>query len=66
MSLEILQKTEKIKQADIIIAKGMGYYETFTALPQFKNKVFYLLMAKCIPVAKSLKVNLNSYVFTRT
>ncbi|MFH1063309.1 MAG: ARMT1-like domain-containing protein [Candidatus Omnitrophota bacterium] len=58
--------SSKIKQADIIIAKGMGYYETFTELPEYKTKVFHLLMAKCAPVAKSLGVSLNSYVFTQS
>ena len=54
----------KLVTCDIILAKGMGYYETFTELPQFKHKVFHLLMAKCAPVAKNLGVPLNSYVFS--
>jgi len=54
----------KLAKCDIILAKGMGYYETFTELPQFKSKVFYLLMAKCAPAAKNLGVPLNSYVFS--
>jgi len=56
-----LQK--KIISCDLIIAKGMGYYETFSELGQFKDKIFYLLMAKCSPVAKSLNSPLNSYLF---
>lgn len=54
---------KKLQKCDLIIAKGMGYYETFTELPQYKNKVFHLLMAKCTPVAKSLGVKKNNYVF---
>ena len=58
---KILKK--ELQHCDLIIAKGMGYYETFTELPQFRGKIFYLLMAKCQPVAKSLRVPLDSYVF---
>jgi len=47
--------------ADLVLAKGMGYWETLSELkPQ--GKVFYLLKAKCKPVADSLGVELNSYV----
>lgn len=47
--------------ADLVLAKGMGYWETLSELkPQ--GKVFYLLKAKCKPVADSLDVELNSYV----
>ncbi|MBI4846936.1 MAG: DUF89 family protein [Candidatus Omnitrophica bacterium] len=56
---------KELASCDLIIAKGMGYYETFTELPQFRKKTFHLLMAKCKPVAKSLGVKINSYVFTR-
>ena len=47
--------------ADLIFAKGMGYYESLSELPA-SGKVFYCLRAKCPPVADSLKVPLNSYV----
>ncbi len=57
---------KKLKKCDLIIAKGMGYYETFTELPQYRDKTFHLLMAKCPPVAKSLNVTLNSYVFCKS
>ncbi len=51
----------EFEAADIILAKGMGYWETLSELePQ--GKVFYLLKAKCKPVAESLGVALNSYV----
>jgi len=51
----------EFQSADLIFAKGMGYYESLSELPA-QGKVFYCLMAKCQPVADSLKVPLNSYV----
>jgi len=47
--------------ADLIFAKGMGYYESLSELPA-EGRIFYCLMAKCKPVADSLKVPMNSYV----
>jgi uncharacterized protein with ATP-grasp and redox domains len=47
--------------ADLIFAKGMGYYESLSELPA-EGRVFYCLMAKCQPVADSLGVPLKSYV----
>ena len=47
--------------ADLILAKGMGYYEGLTEFPG-EGKLLYCLMAKCQPVADSLGVPLNSYV----
>ena len=49
------------ESADLVIAKGMGYWETLSELPA-EGKVFYLLKAKCQPVTDSLNVALNSYV----
>ncbi|MDI6806219.1 MAG: ARMT1-like domain-containing protein [Candidatus Aenigmarchaeota archaeon] len=51
----------KFNSADLVIAKGMGHYETLSEEP-IKDKIFYLLMAKCKPIASSLGVPLNSYV----
>jgi len=51
----------EFESADIVLAKGMGYWETLSELPP-AGKVFYLLKAKCKPVADSLGVALNSYV----
>jgi hypothetical protein len=51
----------EFSSADLIIAKGMGYYESLSELPP-EGKVFYCLMAKCNPVATSLGVPRNSYV----
>jgi len=51
----------EFEAADLVLAKGMGYWETLSELPP-QDKVFYLLKAKCKPVADSLGVALNSYV----
>ncbi|MFA5383659.1 MAG: ARMT1-like domain-containing protein [Eubacteriales bacterium] len=50
-----------IGQADLLFAKGMGYYETLPELRLLKP-TFFLLKTKCHPIASSLKVPLNSYV----
>ena len=47
--------------ADLVFAKGMGYWETLSELPA-KGRVFHCLVAKCQPVADSIGVPLNSYV----
>lgn len=52
---------ELIGQADLLFAKGMGYYETLPELRLLKP-MFFLLKTKCHPIANSLKVPLNSYV----
>lgn len=46
---------DEYKKVDIIIAKGMGHFETLT---EFKHlaPIVYLLRTKCEPVAKSLGV----------
>lgn len=46
--------------ADLVFAKGMGYWETLSELPA-EGRVFYCLKAKCRPVAASLGVPLDSY-----
>ncbi|HEY48499.1 MAG TPA: DUF89 family protein [Dehalococcoidia bacterium] len=51
----------EFEAADLVLAKGMGFWETLTELPA-QGKVFHLLKAKCQPVADSLGVALNSYV----
>ncbi len=51
----------EFEAADLVLAKGMGYWETLSELPP-QGKVFYLLKTKCEPVADSLGVALNSYV----
>jgi uncharacterized protein with ATP-grasp and redox domains len=52
---------QEFESADLIFAKGMGYYESLTEFPA-EGKVLYCLKAKCRPVACSLAVPLNSYV----
>lgn len=52
---------QEFQSADLIFAKGMGYWESLSELPA-RGRVFYCLMAKCQPVADSLRVPLNSYV----
>lgn len=47
--------------ADIIISKGMGNYETLSEL-DLGGRCFYILRAKCRPVAESLGVEKGSYV----
>jgi uncharacterized protein with ATP-grasp and redox domains len=47
--------------ADLIFAKGMGYYESLSELPA-EGRVFHCFRAKCQPVADSLGVPLSSYV----
>ncbi len=51
----------KYGSADLIIAKGMGYYETITEM-KGEGRVVFLLKAKCQPVADSLGVPLGSCV----
>jgi len=48
------------QQADLILAKGMGHYETLAHLPD--PRLFFLLQAKCPPVAASLQVPRRSFV----
>lgn len=50
---------ERIKSADVIIAKGMANYE---CLSESKYPVAFLLTAKCEPVAKSLNVSVGDMV----
>ncbi len=48
-------------EADLIIGKGMGHYETMSHL-RLKNPVLFLLKAKCQPVASSLAVKKDEFV----
>jgi uncharacterized protein with ATP-grasp and redox domains len=60
-SLASAQFKRAFESADLIFAKGMGYYEALSELPA-EGKFFYCLMTKCQPVADSLRVPINSYV----
>jgi uncharacterized protein with ATP-grasp and redox domains len=47
--------------ARLIVAKGMGHFETMSHLGD--PRVWFLLQAKCVPVAQALGVDLNTFVF---
>jgi uncharacterized protein with ATP-grasp and redox domains len=55
------------KNADVVLAKGMANLETLTEYPGFiaEKPVFFLLCAKCGPVASYLGVERGSVVFIR-
>jgi len=63
LDLSIISKEfeKELEVSDLIIAKGMGYYETLSELPR-SGKIFHILKAKCIPIAMSLGVPLGSYI----
>ncbi len=46
--------------ADLILAKGMGHFETLAHLHD--PRLFFLLQAKCAPVATTLGVEVGSFV----
>ncbi|MBC7106867.1 MAG: DUF89 family protein, partial [Firmicutes bacterium] len=52
---------EELAAADLVVAKGMGCYETLPAVP-LGRPVFYLMKAKCGPVAEDAGVPLGAYV----
>ena len=60
-SLASTEFKQEFESADLIFAKGMGYYESLSELPD-QGKFFHCLVAKCQPVADSIGVPLNSYV----
>ena len=46
---------EKLKSADLVLAKGMGNYETLSEYEdELRGRLVYLLRVKCGPVASSL------------
>ncbi len=46
-----------LREADLIIAKGQGYYESVNEIEQLINKpIVYILRAKCIIIAEMLGV----------
>lgn len=47
--------------ADLVLAKGMGHYETLSELHIY-GKIAYCFMAKCQTIADSMKVPLNSFI----
>jgi hypothetical protein len=63
VDLEVASPEFRIKfdRADLVIAKGMGNYETLSELPT-SERFFYIFRAKCKPVARSLGVDIGKYV----
>jgi len=55
------QFIKEYESADLVFAKGMGYWETLSELPA-KGRIFHCLVTKCQPVTDSIGVPLNSYV----
>lgn len=54
---------KKFDGADLIIAKGMGCYETLVDHPEkLTGRIGLLLKAKCVPVAKNIGVPVGSAV----
>lgn len=52
----------EFRAADLVIAKGMGNFE---GLVGESEKVFFLLVAKCLPVARELGVPVGTVVLRR-
>ncbi len=52
---------EAFARARLIIAKGMGHFETLGHMPD--PRLFFLLQAKCRPVAEALVLSRGSFVF---
>ena len=50
------------KEADMIIAKGQGNFET---LSEEEGNIYFLLKAKCIPVARELQVKQGDLVLQK-
>jgi uncharacterized protein with ATP-grasp and redox domains len=55
---------ELYDQAQIILAKGMGHFETMSMLPD--PRLYFLLQAKCRPVAEALGVPRGAFAFCRS
>ena len=68
VGLELAAASPEFQQlydtARLILAKGMGHFETMSHLPD--PRLWFLLQAKCAPVARALGVEPNTSVFLRT
>ena len=54
---------KKYNEVDVVIAKGMGCYETLVDYPEMTNsKVALLMKAKCVAVARDVGVELGGTV----
>lgn len=54
---------ELYQKAGLILAKGMGHFETLSGMPD--SRLYFLLQAKCNPVALALGVARRSFAFCR-
>jgi damage-control phosphatase, subfamily I len=61
MSQASAEFLKEYNNADLIFAKGMGYYEALSELPR-DQRVFYCFKAKCKPVADSIGVPVDAFV----
>ena len=68
VGLELAQASRAFQElfatARIILAKGMGHFETMSQLPD--PRLYFLLQAKCRPVAQALGVEPGAFGFCRT
>jgi uncharacterized protein with ATP-grasp and redox domains len=64
VGLELLQTSPEFQRlfaaADLILAKGMGHFETLSHLAD--SRLFFLLQAKCPPVAAALSAPVGAFV----
>lgn len=67
VGLELEKVSPEFKElwetAAIILAKGMGHFETLSLIED--PRLFFLLQAKCTPVAQTLGVPLGAFVLRR-
>lgn len=61
LSMASAEFKQELNSCDLVLAKGMAYYEALSELPG-EGRILFCLKAKCQPVAHSLGVPLNSYV----
>ena len=54
---------QRMAQADIILGKGQGNYET---IDDFDGNIYLLLKAKCEVIAKHIGINLGETAFVST
>ncbi len=59
------EKTKKAwEESDFIVSKGMGNFESLSEY-NLNKPIYYLLKAKCLPVAKELNVNKEDLICKR-
>ncbi|EHP89098.1 damage-control phosphatase ARMT1 family protein [Methanotorris formicicus] len=57
---------KEFESSDLVIAKGMGNYESLTEYEDRINKpLYYILKAKCVPVAGNIGVKVGDNVLLR-